>query len=159
MPDRRILEDWKPFITSGKAIFTIENTETGGRFTFKVKQSNNGKVFYVSVLAGPDNMSNYTYIGTIMPDGTFRMTRKSQVAPDSPSFKAFSWLNKLRLNGKDLPENALFWHEGRCGRCGRRLTVPESIETGYGPECASKMSFGELSGQHFSSRRDIREVE
>ena len=27
------------------------------------------------------------------------------------------------------------WHEGRCGRCGRKLTVPESIEAGYGPEC------------------------
>jgi hypothetical protein len=30
------------------------------------------------------------------------------------------------------------WHEGRCGRCGRRLTVPESIESGLGPECATK---------------------
>jgi hypothetical protein len=29
------------------------------------------------------------------------------------------------------------WHEGRCGRCGRKLTVPESIESGFGPECAS----------------------
>jgi hypothetical protein len=28
-----------------------------------------------------------------------------------------------------------FWHEGRCGRCGRRLTVPDSIASGYGPEC------------------------
>lgn len=27
------------------------------------------------------------------------------------------------------------WHEGKCGRCGRQLTVPESIESGFGPEC------------------------
>jgi hypothetical protein len=27
------------------------------------------------------------------------------------------------------------WHEGRCGRCGRALTVPESVERGIGPEC------------------------
>ncbi|MGQ4872128.1 MAG: DUF6011 domain-containing protein, partial [Candidatus Thorarchaeota archaeon] len=32
-----------------------------------------------------------------------------------------------------LPEKVRIWHEGKCGRCGRRLTVPESIESGYGP--------------------------
>lgn len=26
---------------------------------------------------------------------------------------------------------------GRCGRCGRRLTDPESIRRGIGPECAA----------------------
>jgi hypothetical protein len=30
-------------------------------------------------------------------------------------------------------------HAGKCGRCGRKLTVPQSIETGIGPECASIM--------------------
>jgi hypothetical protein len=34
------------------------------------------------------------------------------------------------------------WHEGRCGACGRRLTVPESIERGLGPEC-----YGRRNGQ------------
>ena len=27
-------------------------------------------------------------------------------------------------------------HEGRCGRCARRLTVPASVASGIGPECA-----------------------
>jgi hypothetical protein len=35
----------------------------------------------------------------------------------------------------DLPESLEIWHEGSCLRCGRKLTVPESIESGYGPEC------------------------
>jgi hypothetical protein len=30
------------------------------------------------------------------------------------------------------------WHEGRCGKCGRALTVPESIESGLGPVCESR---------------------
>jgi predicted metal-dependent hydrolase len=33
-------------------------------------------------------------------------------------------------------------HEGKCGRCGRLLTVPSSIESGIGPEC-SKIMRGE----------------
>jgi hypothetical protein len=38
-----------------------------------------------------------------------------------------------------MPDGVVIWHEGRCGRCGRRLTVPESIESGYGPECIGKI--------------------
>jgi hypothetical protein len=34
-----------------------------------------------------------------------------------------------------LPSGWEFRHEGRCGRCGRTLTVPESIDSGFGPEC------------------------
>jgi len=27
----------------------------------------------------------------------------------------------------------------RCGRCGRVLTVPESVESGFGPECIGRL--------------------
>jgi len=30
------------------------------------------------------------------------------------------------------------WHEGRCGRCNRKLTVPASIALGIGPECGQR---------------------
>jgi hypothetical protein len=83
MSDRNILQDWKPFIMSGKAIFTLENQKTGNRMTFKVTNSHNKKVWYVTVLTGPDNSSNYTYIGMINPEGKFVMTKKSQVGPDA----------------------------------------------------------------------------
>jgi hypothetical protein len=39
------------------------------------------------------------------------------------------------LRAKIKMPNLEIWHEGRCGRCGRKLTVPESIHNGYGPEC------------------------
>ena len=32
------------------------------------------------------------------------------------------------------------WHEGKCGKCGRPLTVPSSIENGLGPSCLKKLS-------------------
>jgi hypothetical protein len=43
-------------------------------------------------------------------------------------------LNKLKTN--KLPEFVEVWHEGKCGKCGRALTVPSSILTGIGPECS-----------------------
>ena len=87
----------------------------------------------VSVLNGSDNYSNYAYIGAIFGD-TFRHTKSSKVSTEAISFKAFAWVFS-KLQKDELPETVTIHHEGRCGRCGRRLTVPESIISGYGPEC------------------------
>lgn len=128
-------ENIKSFILAGKARFTLRNPETGNRFTFRVKRADDNGPAFVSVLTGDDNDSSYTYLGTIFGDGNFVITRKSRISPDAPSAKAFAWAWR-RLNvGADLGK-AECWHEGRCGRCGRALTVPESIESGLGPECA-----------------------
>jgi hypothetical protein len=85
------------------------------------------------VLAGADNTGNYVYLGTIFADGNFRVTRKSRVAADAPSAVAFAWFVRNLESAKvDV------WHDGTCGRCGRKLTVPESIESGLGPVCAGR---------------------
>jgi hypothetical protein len=47
---------------------------------------------------------------------------------------AAAWLFGHLLERRPLPRCTVH-HEGRCGRCGRTLTVPESIESGFGPEC------------------------
>jgi len=132
------VEQVKQFVTAGRALFTIKNEESGGRFTFKVKQPDRARDFwFVSVLDGPDNYSNYKYIGSIFSTD-FRRTTKSRVSSDSPCFKAFKWFWK-RVVVDQLPEKVSVYHEGRCGRCGRRLTVPESIQSGFGPECITRV--------------------
>jgi len=129
------------FTTGGNATITARSTATGNRFTFKVstpmnratgKRQDTAKRF-VSVMTGSDNESDYTYLGMLGEDGKFAATRAT-----SPSlglqFKAFDWVWAQISNGK-MPASLELWHEGRCGRCGRKLTVPESIESGFGPEC------------------------
>jgi hypothetical protein len=49
------------FIFAGKSVVTFVNTQTGNRFTYKVKQAKDSNLFFVSVLTNPDQ---YTYIGT-----------------------------------------------------------------------------------------------
>ncbi|WP_419655485.1 hypothetical protein Dvar_45680 [Desulfosarcina variabilis str. Montpellier] len=129
-----MLQNPAQFIKAGKAIFTIQNVETGNRFTYKAKKADKDDVWFISVLNGPDNYSNYQYIGCLFGDD-FRLTKKSKITRDAPSYKAFAW-TWTRLQQNNLPFNVEIHHEGRCGRCGRRLTVPSSIETGYGEECA-----------------------
>lgn len=118
---------------NGKASFTILNPKTQVRFTYRARPSDDGKVFFIDLLRGPNNYDDYSYIGIINARGEFRWTAKSKVAREALSFRAFEFFSK---HFED--ERLDVWQEGRCGRCGRKLTVPESIDRGLGPDCATK---------------------
>lgn len=130
--------DARAFMLAGKAIVTLVSKKTGTRFTYRVAQGNN--VLFVGLLNGPDNTEDYKYLGRITQEGTFWCGRKTprvgDIHPGAPSAQAFSWA-WAKLAAGVLPETLEIWHEGKCGRCGRRLTVPESIAQGFGfgPEC------------------------
>lgn len=144
----------RKFITAGKAVFTVEVPNEIARqhgkphYTFQVRlkpgKGAYGDTFFVSCLTGPDNNSNYSYLGILNPvSGGVRTTAKSKFRADSFTVRLIQrvlarlWADeaqKIAEAGFDLH------HEGRCGRCGRRLTVPESIETGLGPECSGRVA-------------------
>lgn len=134
-------EHIREFALAGKAILTLRSVETGTRFTYKITANDAGTHHFVKLLAGSDNEADYRYIGFIR-DGSFRHGgAKSFAKHDAPGVVAVGWFVRNFLNTRQsiVPARAAkleVWHEGHCGRCGRRLTVPESIETGLGPECA-----------------------
>jgi len=123
------------FMFAGKSIFTFVNTKTNNRFTFKIKQAKDSNLFFVSVLTNPET---YTYIGTCI-EGNYKHGKKSNISSDAQSVKVFEFMLN-RLKSDNLPDFLEVWHEGFCGKCGRRLTVPSSILTGIGPECIKKLS-------------------
>ena len=134
------VEDIKNFIFAGNAIFTIESVKTGKWFTFEMnKPKENDKLFFVSVLYGPSNTSDYTYMGVVDKRDdifSFRLTKGSKLKEDTTCILAFKvFLNNLQKNY--ITPNMNFYHMGYCGRCGRALTVPKSVEQGLGPYCAS----------------------
>lgn len=124
------------FICGGRATFTVRSTKTGTRFTFRVRLSDDKRMRFVSVLTGPDD---YTYLGHVhIGRDIYFHGRKSRVTEDAPSNKAFAWVWR-ELVRDNMPPTLEVWHEGACGRCGRRLTVPESIASGFGPECITRI--------------------
>lgn len=127
----------KAFVRGGNARFTLVSVTTGNRVTYRVRASDDGKVHFVKVLTGPDNGNSYTFLGTIFYSGEYHRGRTSPIGADAMSARAFQWFFDRVADG-DI-DGLEFWHEGRCGRCGRALTVPESIATGFGPECAGKV--------------------
>lgn len=126
-------KDALSFILAGKAIVTFLNTQTENRFTFKIKKAKDSSIYFVSVLTGTDS---YQYAGTLS-DGVFRVGKKSKISADAQSIRVFDYVTK-KLKANTLPDFIEIWHEGRCGRCGRALTVPSSIKSGLGPECIKR---------------------
>jgi hypothetical protein len=130
----------RAFILGGNATVTLESTRTGARFTFKVMAAKDGGLSFVKVLTGADNENDFEYFGLIRED-RFSHARegKTRISPNAPSAVAFAWAWPHIVAG-NVPAGLNVWHEGRCGRCNRKLTVPESIESGFGPECSGRMS-------------------
>lgn len=150
----------KSFITAGSAIFTVVS-RTGERYTYRVTRKDpdprvlrlasfashaSGRLGYtdpawfVGLLTGPNNEADYTYLGMLKPEtGEVRLTRRSAYGESAKPVRVVAWALRLVWAGAALPEGYCIHHEGRCGRCGRLLTVPESIVLGIGPDCAEKM--------------------
>jgi len=125
------------FAFAGKAPLTLRSRKTGTRFTYRITESKDGQRHYVALLAGADNEGDYQYLGTFH-GGHYAHGRKSAITPFAPSARAFAYFAE-NLQRSILPTDLEVWHEGKCAHCGRKLTVPTSISTGFGPDCAEKL--------------------
>lgn len=153
----------RDFLMGGNATITMLNTKTGTRHTYRVRckrdtvENGRGHLgpYRVEVMTGSDNTQHYTYMGYIPSHAhtgryyDIRLGKKgSKIGGRDPRRLGFEWLWKL-LHGLNMDESKRkpaenyvgeyshveVWHEGRCGCCGRKLTVPLSIERGIGPDC------------------------
>jgi Family of unknown function (DUF6011) len=139
------IEDVVAFSTAGNATLTLRSVKTGNRFTYRIKkvQEPNSKVaFFVSLMRGPDNCNNYQYLGCVYNDQAglrYAHGRKSRITEQASSGIVFKWFWQKVINEKKLSPDLEVWHEGKCCRCGRKLTVPESVARGLGPDCATRV--------------------
>ncbi len=130
-------ENTRRFLLAGKAIFTAVSKKTGVRFTFRVvKKEVNGNdpIHFVSVMTGPDNENSYSFLGTIFKGSLYAHGQRSKISADATSAKAAKWICNKVLKGETV-EGVEIHHAGKCARCARTLTTPQSIEIGIGPEC------------------------
>ena len=123
----------KPFLFAGKCVFTLVDNRHNIRTTYKIRKKKDMDIAWVSVQCGKE----YEFAGTLFKrfkggEFDYKHSLKSKVADDAASIKYFK-----ALLGKidNLPDFIEIHHSGMCGCCGRELTVPESLETGFGPVC------------------------
>lgn len=135
------LSDTRKFLLAGHAIFTLVSKKTGARKTFCVRANEDGTAWFVDLLIGPENSTDYRYLGFMYskPDGLRLKINKDGWGEEAA--EGFRWMLR-HIEGPveflKFHEQAEFWHAGMCGRCGHLLTDPESIARGLGPICAEK---------------------
>ena len=127
------------FMFGGKSLFTILNESTGNRFTYTLENPKDKEnIYFLNVFKGTENTNkrHYRYVGMFTKNLNFYITKNSKFNLESVETKALLYVvNKLKTGS--LPSFIKVFHHGKCGHCGRTLTVPSSILSGLGPKCAS----------------------
>lgn len=133
---------FRAFALAGNATFTMVSKRTGERFTYRIRKPDADKPYFIQLMNGPDNTINYAYFGLMFgkgKDSDFESYRhggvKAKVSKTAPSVMGFEWLIRNVMNEQALDQVEI-WHQGKCGKCRKALTVPESIASGLGPVCA-----------------------
>jgi hypothetical protein len=125
---------------------TVRNPVTGGHRTFRIATQPDDADFapgerIVSLLTGPDrdNPLHWTGFAFVRDEGMARVWSRLRGAGDRPS----EWESFARM--LTYPESYARRHgleymvQAACLRCNRPLTRPDSIVSGYGPECRGKV--------------------
>lgn len=134
----------RAFVLAGHALFTLVSGRTGERRTYKVEQSEPNERYpkpgyFVRLLVGPNNEDDFRYIGFMWEGSSGDLGFKpGKDTALTPAMAGFAWFTRA-LNGTADLAQVEFWHAGRCGKCGRTLTTPESIASGIGPVCAGRV--------------------
>lgn len=130
------------FTLAGLATLTLKSLRTGAHYTYKVKMAvdrDTGEekaLWFVSVLADSDR---YLYVGCIAGAAeNFKLTAGSKFGEEAGCVKAWRYF-WAGIKADTVKPELEIRHEGRCARCGRELTTPESVDTGFGPECADRL--------------------
>lgn len=127
-------EDIRNYILGGNGVVTLKSP-TGVHHTYAFRRPRNTEEFPDDILFvyAVHEGKTLFYVGMI-EDGKFRLTRASRFLHDTPIVKGARYIMRMSQDSTFGPPMELY-HEGMCSRCGRPLTNPKSILTGFGPKC------------------------
>ena len=132
------------FMLAGKAEFVLHSTKTNEDFKFLItrRESNSNKeeyVYFVNIVLAREKIyAGHIRFDTNTEEFIFTQGNKGQSSPKDRNVRTLMYvLNKLiRYESIDTLR---VYHVGKCGRCSKRLTTPESILTGLGPTCSKNL--------------------
>ncbi len=125
---------------------TIESPR-GGHRTFRIRTQPDDAKFapgkrILSLLVGPDNGHDYKGFAFISYNRYVDIWRSKLGAMFDGKYKRsdWEWYGDMIIRQKDWEEKGYrYLVTKNCQRCNRKLTTPESLTRGVGPECAKMM--------------------
>jgi hypothetical protein len=132
-------------LLAGNSRLTITNPVTGQWIKVKMKRRKDretgkpGNCYFLSLALLQDGDLGHRYVGAYFADsGRFKPGRDASAR----EVQIAEFLIRA-IRNPQLLQSAEIEHCGKCFACGRTLTVPESIRSGWGPECFTRQ-FGDL---------------
>jgi len=124
--------------------FTVQNRVTGEHRTFRIRTQKEDASFApgkrtVALMTGSDNESSYTGFAFVTEDGLAVWSSKRSTG-GYVAYAALLW--SLAVDGafSQYAEKYSLTASKKCIRCNRKLTTPESLASGIGPECAGRIA-------------------
>lgn len=124
------------YILGGKSEFTLSQEVEGKKpiqSRYRVTANDTRDFYFIYVWDG-QKFQYQGYFGL-----RSRMIKKAKNLRDDEvdpkSLKALEW---VFCHADKLPRCVHIYHNGKCSRCGRKLTDAESLRTGLGPTCRKR---------------------
>ena len=116
---------------------TVENTVRGTHRTFQVRTQPADASFapgkrVIGLMVGPSNEESFQNFGFVSSDGSVQVWSRYR------GTEFVSLVRVLQNVGHYESLGCVYHIEGRCRVCNRKLTTPESVESGIGPVCAGR---------------------
>ena len=132
------MNDKKTKIPNGT--FTLENIAKGSYITLKIHTVKGGDLKgkrIVSRLVGPDNETSYKGFAFITDNDKIVVWKKQRTDKNWQIVNILRNMLIHRFTSKHLDRISIK-ASTNCLRCNRKLTTPQSIADGFGPECVQK---------------------
>lgn len=126
-------------LVTHNGFISMVSKRTGEHRTFRVWTQSADSEFMpgrrlVGMLTGPDNLSDYLAFGVLSESGDRVFLWKKYQGSEF-----FGWVAAALLDPERFADRVEWSFDGRCRRCNRVLTCPESVASGIGPTCAGRV--------------------
>lgn len=122
--------------------YTIQSRTTGEHRTFLIRTQASDAEFapglrLLALLTGPNNEEDYKAFAFVEDDG-IHVWNSMRGEGLWEKYAEMIWSLALDAGFSPWAKNYSIMEEGRCLRCNRLLTTPESVSSGIGPVCAGR---------------------
>lgn len=122
-------------IATHNGTVTVSNPVSGDHRTFKIHTQPEDSRFapgrrIVSLLTGPDNVSDFTAFGFVGDNGRIELWRRNA----TPYFEKLAFLLERPDVAAQKWGMSYLW-AAKCRKCNRKLTTPASVIEGIGEKC------------------------
>lgn len=127
------------FILAGRATVIFHNPHTRNSHKYRIVKHQDFNIWYVNTA---DHVVN-KLVGRIFAPNSNHTTHWFRYDETGQQFypqdaKVFMWMWSRIVRGM-VPPYIDIKHAGACGYCGRPLTDPTSLNSGFGPECRKRL--------------------